>query len=225
MISYDQRRKAVNSLARAFGSGFTFNHIALNDQDVYSPECFYLRKGGEEERDIKSKYQRDPNVYLHIYTGDTSDAGVKIRNWATFPWDLKDEPTLDGVVVHYEVIRDEANHPTLIHEVGHWFGLLHTFQNGCSPTGDYVEDTEAHYYEDQGGIPPSGCPGEGTDNPCPGEETTPIHNFMNYSDCSNTFTGGQIEKIFRDTLIYRPRLLDPEICIPVPCPPPIPPIQ
>lgn len=66
---------------------------------------------------------------------------------------------------------------TAVHEVGHWFGLLHTFQDQtCASTdrGDYIDDTP------QEATPTDGCP-VGKDS-CPGSPgVDPIGNYMDYS--------------------------------------------
>ncbi|KAI1391663.1 Metalloprotease [Hypoxylon trugodes] len=86
---------------------------------------------------------------------------------------------------------------TAAHEIGHWMNLYHTFQGGCSGTGDSVDDTPAQASAS------SGCP-EGRDS-CPGGGVDPIHNYMDYSDdaCYEEFTSGQEDRMYSAWSTYR----------------------
>ena len=65
---------------------------------------------------------------------------------------------------------------TLTHELGHWHSLLHTFDGGCTATGDSIDDTPAER------VPGKGCPKKNPDT-CTGKlfpGVDPIHNFMDF---------------------------------------------
>jgi hypothetical protein len=121
---------------------------------------------------------------------------------ATFPWDYSRQGSVDGIRVHWDSLPGGsiANYnlgETATHEAGHWFGLYHTFQGGCTATNDEVADTPA-----QAG-PTSGCP-EGQDT-CPLPGTDPIHNYMDYSydSCYTQFTAGQSARASQMWTAYR----------------------
>jgi Pregnancy-associated plasma protein-A len=105
----------------------------------------------------------------------------------------------DGVVIHFgsmpggHIKNFNLGH-TATHEVGHYLGLPHTFEQGCRGHGDYVDDTPAV------ATPTSGCPHGKDICPEPGED--PIHNYMDYSHDS-CYTRGQATRMQQQYLHWR----------------------
>lgn len=149
------------------------------------------------ERAMKSATHEGDARTLNIWSTNTEFLG-----YATFPWWYADDPELDGIVIQWGSlpggpIADFNLGKTASHEAGHWLGLFHTFQGGCSRTNDEVADTPAQRTETEG------CP-EGK-NTCPAAGVDPIHNYMDYSvdSCYNQFTPGQATRMQDAWSAYR----------------------
>ncbi len=140
----------------------------------------------------------NPGKYLNIYVVNTINGGI--LGYSSFPSGPADA---DGVVVRDDVFGTigtvgAANNlgRTLTHEIAHWFGLYHTFQNGCGidvcEDGDKVCDTPPV------NDPNYGCPT--SVNSCNNDFPDVLDQVQNYTD----YTNGQCKSMF--TLGQRDRM-------------------
>lgn len=169
---------------------------------------------------LKSLINWDPDRYINIWvvkeiTGfkEEQDCGFKkehdIAGYATLPGAHGTDR--DGIVVEAASIQS-----TIIHEMGHYLGLYHTFSgctnNDCSIDGDMVCDT-----------PPQGRSGaacDGSSNTCNTDDQSGFstdqndlpYNFMDYTGCPHDFTPGQKERMRYMVLNVRNSLLNQTTC-------------
>ncbi|XVV02564.1 zinc metalloprotease [Actinosynnema sp. CA-248983] len=179
----------------AANTGFTF---VLQETKRWSNNTWFTGADRSRvEKQMKSATRVGGAATLNVWSVDIDGLG-----YATFPSWYERRPQLDGVVIDWtSVPGGSATNfnlgKTLTHEVGHWMGLWHTFQGGCTATNDEVADTPAQ------SSPTSGCPAGRDSCTLPGLD--PIHNYMDYSydDCYNQFTPGQNTRMQDAWTAYR----------------------
>lgn len=209
-ITDDMPAAQLDSLNEAYKPyGITFNliNVTWNSNDAWAI--------GEKDDDNEMKKTLRQGTYrtLNLYFQTDLVGGVLGR--CTLPSAIangKDDPTVyfnDGCNVNAHTMPDGAMQgynrgKTAVHETGHWFGLLHTFEGyTCDGPGDYIDDTPMESTATEG------CPSEPAKRSCPdqqkADEVDPIHNYMDYSidACYEGFTNLQIERIRSMWSMYR----------------------
>jgi len=148
----------------------------------------------------KDALRKGTRAALNVYVANLGDG---LLGYATFPGG---QLSRDGVVVLNASLPGGSAAPynqgdTLTHEAGHWFGLYHTFQGGCSAPGDHVSDTPRQ----RAGNNIFKC--NTALDTCGSAGTDPVKNFMNYVDdaCMNKFTSGQATRASQQWEAFRAR--------------------
>lgn len=164
-------------------------------RQVRNDRWFHAVANSAADKQMRRQLHRGGPDALNLYITKPG-RGDDILGFARFPWQYQANPRLDGVTINVESlpggsIRNYNAGDTLVHEVGHWMGLFHTFQGGCNARtgGDQVADTPAE------ARPSFFC--EVGRNTCSAPGRDPIRNFMNYSydSCMNEFTLGQVARM------------------------------
>lgn len=201
-VTDTQIANQVAVLNDAYAPDFSFT---LRETRRYNNRSWFSFKG--ESKLKKQTRVGGPNV-LNVWTGDAG----QYLGWATFPANYAGSPGTDGVVLDYRTLPGGSmvytsggityrynQGDTLTHEAGHWLGLYHTFQGGCTAPGDSVADTPAEREADYDcTLGRDTCPGAGID---------PVTNYMDYSDdyCLDHFTVGQATRMREQWALYRQR--------------------
>jgi len=135
--------------------------------------------------------------------------------------------SIDGIVCEARYFGNSpANDIVLIHEIGHYFNLYHTFEGGCGNNnceleGDRVCDTPPDQAKHTGCLYNS-CTTDADDprpvNPLKTDGNDLTENYMDYSpfSCQHAFTPGQATRMLAALQTMRTSLLDSPGCYP-PC--------
>jgi hypothetical protein len=159
-----------------------------------------------------------PDHYLNIWICAFPDGGI-IGYSTPIAKILATSPAEDGCVVNYKAFGVSTNNyvgrnkgRTLVHEVGHYFNLLHIFGSDATCNDDdEVDDTPRQAGQN------TFCPSFPAPQSCPNNGGDMFMNYMDYpyDECVLMFTKGQKARMwatlngYRNGLILRGPTCDP----------------
>ncbi|AWP04620.1 putative pappalysin-2 [Scophthalmus maximus] len=206
-------------------------HYDYDDGDCCDPEVTDVLKTCFDPESPDRAYMsvKELKEELHLSGSDTlnvffasNSVREELAGAATWPWAKEALTHQGGMVLNPSYFGTMGHHNTMIHEMGHIFGLYHVFKgvserDSCDDpcqettpsmeTGDLCADTAP--------TPKSkSCNDPGAINDTCGVTTyqdTPYSNYMSYTDdnCTNHFTPNQVARMhcYLD-LVYQKWLMD-----------------
>lgn len=186
--------KELNRHFAPAGFSFTFNDVTktintnwtifrdewivkstLRRGDYNTLNLYYVKGELQDIAEDRCETSKDPETKGHL-------------GWCNYPtakvlqedsWFVYDGCFVSGDTVPDGSLKDRNTGKMTVHEVGHWFGLMHTFQNddkkGCDGLGDAIDDIPAQILRSKDcNMTQDSCPGQ------PGLD--PANNFMGYAN-------------------------------------------
>lgn len=174
----------------------------------YSPVAFganddvkYASSGGKNAWPT----DRYMNIWVvgNIKLDNTPPGGI-ILGYAYYPYAVGD--SYYGIVMHNRYTGTTGTSSddgrTISHEAGHYFGLAHTFDDGCgnncNNSGDYVCDTPPSANATYGcNTLQNTCSNDmvGAGSAFSSDAQDMVENYMSYDNCQNMFTQGQKNRV------------------------------
>lgn len=191
-----------------------------------------------QDLELKELIRWDPTKYLNIWLVKeitSFSMGSGMAGYAYYP--AAHGTPIDGIVNEASLFGSNPNNSKVhIHEAGHYLGLYHTFEGGCTNNncqtdGDMVCDTPP----DNSSAPDIFCGNNNPHNTCNtdeddlsinnpfrpiangglGDQVDPIKNYMDYGlqSCQKWFSQGQGDRMYAALTTTRSSLLQTLVCL------------
>lgn len=200
----------INEVYNKFNISFKLLSIDTTVNDSWFYNASYYRNK-EDLVEMTSLLSINPSEVMNVFCLNPGVLGE-----APYPWYSSLKTSMDYVIINFNTLPGSPNiykeifnqGETLVHEVGHFLGLIHTFEGGAdnckSPNndgcsiGDLVDDTPSQKI-----CLDTGC--IETSDSCPQPGYDPVKNYMGYNpdSCMSEMTPGQGERLIQCILKYR----------------------